>query len=99
MLTSTVPLFLRRHRASLLCFALAGLVGLAAIADHRNKQSRIDNAEVLAWYCSHDRTHCGGPSYEGIEAHWNERQLGYEIAVSVLGGLAILLFVARTVRR
>ena len=94
-----MPLFLRRHSASLLCFALAGAIGLAAIADKGNKQSRINNAELLEWYCGHDGTHCGGPSSEGIEAHWNERELGYAIAVSALGGFAILLLAARTLRR
>ena len=93
-----MALFLRRHLASLLCFAVAGVIGLAAIADHRNKQSRAIKAEVLEWYCAHDGTHCGGPSSARIEAHWNKRQLGYEIAVSGLGGFAILLFIGSTLR-
>jgi len=95
--TSTLQLFLRRHRASLLCFVLAGAIGVAAIADHWNKQSRALKAELLEWYCAHEGTHCGGPSSERIEAHWNSRQFAYEIAVSGLGGFAILLFVGRTV--
>ena len=90
-----MTLFLHRYWASLLCFALAAAIGLAAIADHRNKGSRLDKAEVLEWYCAHDGTHCGGPSSERIEAHWNERELGYVIAVSGLSGFAILLFAGR----
>jgi len=98
-MTNTARLFfLRRHRASLLCFALAVAIGLGAIVDRANKQSRMDSAEVLEWYCDHDGTHCGGPSSERIEADWNERELGCEIAVVGLGGLAILLFVGRAVR-
>src|SRR6476659_1640150 len=99
VLTNTVSLFLRRDWVSLLCFALAGAIGLAAFADHRNKSSRMDTAEVLEWYCGHDGTHCGGPSSERIEAHWNQRELGYVIAATGLGGFAILLFVGRTLRR
>lgn len=94
-LTKTVTLFLRRYWASLLCFALAAAIGLAAIADHRNKGSRTGKAEVLEWYCAHDGTQCGGPSSKRIEADWNERELGYVIAVSALGGFAILLFFGR----
>lgn len=99
LLTNTLTLFVRRYWAPLVGLALAGAIGLAATADHRNKQSRIGKAEVLAWYCQHDGTHCGGPSFERMEAHWNERELGYEIAVSGLGGFAILLFVGLTLRR
>jgi hypothetical protein len=99
LLTDTAPLFLRRYWASLLCLALAAAIGLAGIADHTNKQSRMEKAEVLEWYCAHDGTHCGGPSSDGIEAHWNERELGYQIALGGLCGFAILLFVGRKLRR
>jgi hypothetical protein len=98
-LTNTVTLFLRRYWAPLLCFALATTIGLAATTDHRNKQSRINKAEVQSWYCQHDGTHCGGPSFERIETHWNERELVYEIAITGLGGFAILLLFGRTLRR
>ena len=91
-----VSVFLRRYWASLVCLVLAGAIGLAAIGDHRNKASRMIKAEVLEWYCAHDGTHCGGPSSEGIETRWNERQVGYEIAVGWLGGAAVLLLVGRT---
>jgi hypothetical protein len=90
---------LRRHLVSVVCFAIAGLLGVAAIADHRNKGARMDRAEVLEWYCSHVGTHCGGPSSARIEAHWNQRQMGYEAAVTIVGGFAILLFAYRAVRR
>jgi len=94
-LTYRVRLFLRRHWASLLCFAAAGAIVVAAIADHSNKGSRIYEAEVLEWYCAHEGTHCDGPSSERIETGWNERELGYEIAVGALSGFAILLFAAK----
>jgi hypothetical protein len=79
--------------------ALAGMIGLIAIGDHRWKQRRINRAEVLEWFCAHKGTHCGGPSSHAIERHWNERQLGYEIAVIVIGVAAIALAAARTLRR
>ncbi|MGH2933414.1 MAG: hypothetical protein ACRDL2_02730 [Gaiellaceae bacterium] len=67
------------------------MTGVAAIVDHQKKQTRIVSAELDDWYCSHDGTRCGGADPDGIEAHWNQRQLGYEITVSTLGGSALLL--------
>jgi hypothetical protein len=88
MRKTSLRLFARRYRASFLCLALAALLGLFAIADHTNKDSRMGKAEVLEWYCEHQGTHCGGPSSERIEAHWDERELGYEIAVPGLAMVA-----------
>jgi hypothetical protein len=98
MLTTTLPRFVRRYRASFVCFALATVLGLSAIADHVNKDSRTDKAELQEWYCEHNRTHCGGPSPKRIEEQWETRELGYKIAVPGLYGFAILLFVGRRLR-
>jgi hypothetical protein len=89
---------MRRQLISVVCLAAALLIGIVAIVDHRNKQARINRADVGEWYCRHDGTRCGGPSSERIEAHWNERQWGYEIAVSALGGFAIVRLVYRLAR-
>jgi hypothetical protein len=89
---------LRRFLLPLALFAFAGVVGLAAIADHRWKQRRTNHAEILEWQCVHEHTHCGGPSSAAMERHWNERQLGYEVAVSLLGASAILLAADRAFR-
>jgi hypothetical protein len=89
---------LRRQLVSIVCLAAAGLIGLGAIADHRNKQARIDRAHVSEWYCIHDGTQCGGPSSKRIETHWNERQEGYEIAVAALSGFALVRLVYRLAR-
>jgi hypothetical protein len=80
-------------------FALAGLIGLIAIGDHLWKQHRMNHAELLEWYCVNKGTHCGGPSSDAIERHWNQRQLGYEVAVVVIGGAAVALAAARARRR
>ena len=90
---------LRRFVLPALLFALAGLIGVGAIADHRNKSGRMNRAELLEWYCAHDGTRCGGPSSAAIERHWNERQIGYEAAVVILGSTAILLAAIRARRR
>lgn len=82
-----------------LCLAVAALIALAAIADHRWKQHRINRAEVDEWYCIHTGMRCGGASSAAIERHWNERQLGYEVAVSVLGAAGLALGVYRAIRR
>jgi len=94
----TVRAFLRRQLVSIVCLALAGLIGVGAIIDHRNKQARIDRAELSEWYCQHDGTHCGGPSSDKIEQHWNERQGGYEVVVAELSGFALVRFVYRLAR-
>lgn len=83
---------LRRHLLTLLCFAAAGAIGVVAIADHRDKQRRIDRAQVGEWYCAHVGTECYGPSSEKIERHWQERQWGYEIAVVALSAFALVRF-------
>ncbi len=90
---------LRRHRLSIACYVLAGLIGVVAIADHQNKQQRANRAELAEWFCAHQGTRCGGPSSERIEAHWNVRQWGYEIAVTGLAGLAVVRFAYRLARR
>ena len=79
-----------RHKLSLVALAAAGIIGLVAIADHRNKQARINRAEVSEWFCKHRGQRCGGPSSRRIEDHWNERQLGYEAIVAVLAGFAVV---------
>jgi hypothetical protein len=80
---------LRRHLRPLACLALAGLIGVAAIVDHRWKQDRIDDAQLKHWYCVHLGTQCDGPSWRVIEKNWNERQVAYEVAVAVLAGGAL----------
>jgi hypothetical protein len=76
---------LRRRLIGLLSVGLAVLLGMAAIVDHHVKRTRINRAEVAEWYCAHQGVRCGGPSSEAIERHWNERELGYVFAVTVLG--------------
>ncbi len=75
--------------------ALAATIGLAAIADHRNKQDRMNRAELAEWYCAHQQVQCGGPSPSRIEAHWNQRQWMYQIVVVGLGGTAVALLAFR----
>src|SRR3954470_1373265 len=80
---------LRRHLLPLVCFALAGLIGVGAIVDHRVKQGRMNRAELSEWYCTHQNTRCGGSSSAGIERDWNERQVAYELVVIALGSAAL----------
>jgi hypothetical protein len=89
---------LRRQLVGLACLAAAGLIGAGAIVDHRLKDARTDQAEVAEWYCSHLGTRCGGASSAGLEARWNQRQLGYEIAVAVLGAAGVGLLLTRLLR-
>ena len=87
---------IRRHLLALVCLGAAGLIGVGAIVDRHVKQARIDRAELAEWYCSHQGTRCGGPSSDRIEARWNRRELGYEIAVGTLGALGVVLVAARS---
>jgi hypothetical protein len=93
-----MPALIRRHLPGVACLAAAGVLCVAAVVDHRSKQTRIDRAQVAAWYCTHQGTHCGGESWRRIENRWNRRQLGYEIAVASLAGVALVLAVGRMVR-
>lgn len=88
----------RRHHASIICLALAATVGLVAIADHRNKQDRMNRAEHAEWDCAHKQVRCGGPSSNSIEVHWNQRQWMYQIVVVGLGGAAVALLAFRSLR-
>jgi hypothetical protein len=90
---------LRRHAPSWLALAVAALIGVAAIADHHWKQSRMDRVEVSEWYCRHVGTRCGGASSARLERRWNERQRGYEIAVAAVGGLALVRIALVEARR
>jgi hypothetical protein len=81
----------RRLLVSIICLALAGMIGLAAIADHSNKQDRMNRVEIAEWSCAHQHKPCGGPSSNSIEARWNQRQLLYEIVVVGLAGAAIAI--------
>jgi len=83
-----------------------GLLGLVlalattAVVDHHVKQRRMNQAELMTWYCIHQGTECGGPSVERIEARWNQRQLAYECGVAFLAsaGLLCLTLPVRTRR-
>jgi hypothetical protein len=76
---------LRRPWIGLVGLALALLLGLAAIVDHHQKNVRTNRAELAEWYCTHAGTRCGGPSSAVMERRWDEREVGYEIAVGCLG--------------
>jgi hypothetical protein len=84
----------RTPRTVGVCLLLvAFLIGTAAVIDRGVKQSRIDHAELLAWYCAHQGTRCGGPSPARIEARWNKRQVGYESAAGVIAVFGVLFIV------
>jgi len=89
---------LRKRWLGLASLVLALVVGLAAVVDHHLKTTRIDRIELADWYCSHRGTRCGQPAWEPIERRWNERQLGYEIAVTLLVAFGAVIL-ARSIRR
>lgn len=91
--------FLRRYLLGLACLAIAGLVGAAAIVDHHVKDVRSDRAELAQWYCEHTGTRCGGASAVGIEVRWNQREVGYTVAVSILGATGAGLLLAGSLGR
>ena len=89
---------LRTFAVPLALLAAALVLGGVAFADHWWKQQRIDRAEVADWYCRHRGVDCGATSWRTLEAHWQDRQVGYEIAVCLLG-LAAVGTAARPARR
>lgn len=74
--------------------ALAVMLGVVAMVDHRQKTVRMNRAEAAEWYCTHVRTRCGGPSSDGIERRWNRREIGYEAAFALLGAFGAASVVA-----
>jgi hypothetical protein len=81
---------LRRYLPSIVALVIAAVIVPLAVADHRNKQSRMNRAEVAEWYCTHRAVRCNGPSSARIEDRWNKRQVAYEVALAVLVTFAIL---------
>jgi hypothetical protein len=88
----------RRHWVSIACLAAAALLAAAAVADHAWKAARMNEAQVGEWFCAHRGTHCGGASSAQIEAHWQQRQWAYEIAVAGLGGFGLVSVAYRFTR-
>ena len=75
---------------------LIGAIAAAGVADHTFKVRRINQAQVSEWYCKHAQKRCGGPSSDGIENAWNQRERGYQIALAgVAAAGAALTIVAR----
>ena len=89
---------LRRFRPSIALLIAAFVLGLVAIGDHHYKQWRIERVEVHEWDCRHDGVECGGPHWETLEAHWQKRQVAYEVGVTVLT-LGAIGAAVRSVRR
>ena len=81
------------------CLLLAGLTAVVAVVDHHDKQTRVNQVELQAWYCTHKGTRCGGPSPERIERHWNERQVGYEVAVAILTACGVVCIALASITR
>jgi hypothetical protein len=81
---------------------VALVIGLVAIGDRWYKQRRIERIESAFWYCRHEGTRCAAadrPLALAIERRWNERQVGYEIAVGAAAAAGIVLGAARLRRR
>ena len=75
---------------------LAFVIGTIAVVDHRLKQSRVNHAELLEWYCTHTATRCGGPSADRIESRWNKRQVAYEWGIGLVTLAGVVFFVRPT---
>ena len=68
----------------LIVLVIALGVGVAAVVDHRRSRDRINRAELAEWFCTHERTRCGGPDSERMHSAWEERELGYKVAECLL---------------
>ena len=76
--------------------ALLGAIGAAGVFDHTLKNRRTNRAQLSEWYCEHKHTGCGGTSSSAMEDAWNQRELGYQIALSVVAAAGgVLTIVAR----
>jgi len=90
-----IPLWLVAVAATV---ALLAAIGSAGLVDHSLKGRRMLRAEVSEWYCRHEQTHCGGPSSQGIEDAWNQRERGYQIALGVVAAVGAAVTIAARAR-
>jgi len=81
---------LRLLLPSVVALVVAALIVPLAVLDHRNKQARMNEAEVGEWYCTHVGVRCDGPSSSSIEDHWNTREAAYVAAMVSLTTFAVL---------
>jgi|1185.fasta_scaffold272974_2 hypothetical protein len=78
---------------------LLAAIGAAGVVDHTLKGRRMGHAQVREWYCEHKQTRCGGASSRRIEDAWNEREVGYQLALGVVAVGAALTIVAGAQRQ
>jgi hypothetical protein len=90
-----IPLWLG---AAAVTLALLAAIGTAGVVDHTLKQRRMNRAEVSEWYCGHEQTRCGGPSSDGIEDAWNQRERGYQIALGVVAAVGAAVAIGARAR-
>jgi hypothetical protein len=79
--------------------ALLAAIGTAGTVDHTIKNQRTNRAQLSEWYCVHKGTRCGGPSSSAMEDAWNQRELGYQIALGVVATAGGFLILAARSRR
>jgi hypothetical protein len=87
------------RRIGVVSIALAVVLAVVAVGDHRAKTARSNRAERAEWYCTYRGTLCGGPSSVAIERQWNRREIDYAAAFGVLGAVAAGSLVASGRRR
>ena len=78
---------------ALVCFAIAGVIAVVALADHHHKNARSWEANQASWFCHFKHTRCDELQDEDLEDAWHHRELGYRIGFSSLssGGTAAVI--------
>lgn len=64
---------------ALVAFALAGVIAVVAVADHRRVESQNWAANQASWFCQHKGTRCDQLQIADLERRWEHRELGYRM--------------------
>jgi len=80
--------------AALVAFALAGVTGVIALADHHRVGAQNWAANQATWYCQHNGTRCDELQIEDLESRWEHRELIYRISFFSLASAGIAAAIA-----
>jgi|SRR5689334_7336256 hypothetical protein len=82
---------------ALVAFALAGVIAVVAVYDHRRVGAQNWSANQASWYCQHNGTRCDELQIADLERRWEHRELGYRmgfLSFSAAGTAAVIVALA-----
>jgi len=69
-------------------------ISVSGVLDHRHKDAVVRRLNRAPWYCAHDHVRCGEAKRDtSLERGWDEREVGYESALVLIGAATLSLVV------